>query len=109
MVAGNYVVEAVQTQIILQGAAGREIWLGVDLQRGGTNITGWMQSGGLQRRVPVAGGGDWLARLRGGARKGGVWRKGVSKLNYTLGSFLFCQLVGSQAFFRHDRSRCGQG
>ena len=42
MVAGNYVVKAAQTQIILQGAAGREIWLGVGLCRGGVNLTGWM-------------------------------------------------------------------
>ena len=42
--------------------------MGVDLRRGGANITGWMQSGELQRRV--AGDGDWLARLRGRSREG---------------------------------------
>ena len=31
-------------------------------------ITGWMQSGELQRRA--AGNGDWLARLRGKGREG---------------------------------------
>ena len=35
MVAGSYTVKAVQTQVMLQGSAGREIWLGVDLRRGG--------------------------------------------------------------------------
>ena len=34
----------------------------------GANITGWMQSGELQRRV--ASDGDWLARLRGKGREG---------------------------------------
>ena len=62
LVAGNYTMKAVQTQVMLQGPAGREIWLGVHLRRGGVKITGWMQSGKLQRRV--AGDGDWLARLR---------------------------------------------
>ena len=38
------------------------------LRRGGANITGWMQSGELQRRA--AGDGDWLARLRGKGREG---------------------------------------
>ena len=46
----------------------------VDLRRGRrrVKITGWMQSGELQRRA--AGNGDWLARLRGGGGKVGVWR-----------------------------------
>ena len=35
LVAGRYIVKAVQSQVILQGPAGREIWLGVDLRRGG--------------------------------------------------------------------------
>ena len=64
-------MKAVQSQVILQGPAGREIWLGVDLRRGGANITGWMQSGELQRRAAGDIDGGWLARLRG---KGGVWR-----------------------------------
>ena len=34
-VAGSYTVKAVQTQVTLQGTAGREAWLGVDLLRGG--------------------------------------------------------------------------
>ena len=34
-VAGQYSVKAVQTQVTLQGLAGRETWLGVDLLRGG--------------------------------------------------------------------------
>ena len=34
LVAGRYTVKAVQSQVILQGTAGREIWLGVDLRRG---------------------------------------------------------------------------
>ena len=34
LVAGRYIVKAVQSQVILQGPAGREIWLGVDLRRG---------------------------------------------------------------------------
>ena len=34
LVAGRYTVKAVQSQVILQGPAGREIWLGVDLRRG---------------------------------------------------------------------------
>ena len=36
LVAGSYTVKAVQTQVMLQGPAGREIWLVVDL-RVGTN------------------------------------------------------------------------
>ena len=36
--------------------------------RGGVKITGWMQSGELQRRA--AGSADWLARLRGKGREG---------------------------------------
>ena len=35
LVAGRYTVKAVQTQVILQGNAGRETWLGVDLLEGG--------------------------------------------------------------------------
>jgi hypothetical protein len=35
LVAGGYTVKAVQTQVSLQGDAGRETWLGVDLLRGG--------------------------------------------------------------------------
>ena len=31
LVAGRYTVKAVQSQVTLQGNAGREIWLGVDL------------------------------------------------------------------------------
>jgi len=63
-------VWAVQSQAILQGPAGREIWLDVDLRRGRgrVKITGWMQSGELQRRA--AGNGGWLARLRGKGREG---------------------------------------
>ena len=43
----DIVVKTVQTQVVLQGVAGRELWLGsVDLRRGGANITGvdtgWM-------------------------------------------------------------------
>ena len=68
MIAGSYVVRAIQTQVVLQGMAGREIWLAVDLRRGGANITGWVQSGELQRRV--ASGGGWLARLMGKGRGG---------------------------------------
>ena len=70
LVAGRYTVEAVQSQVILQGPAGREIWLAVDLRRGkgGEKTTGWMQSSELQRRA--AGNADWLARLRGKAREG---------------------------------------
>ena len=70
LVAGRYTVKAVQSQVTLQGIAGREIWLGVDLLRGGgrTKVTGWMQSGELQRRA--AGDTDWLARLRGRRREG---------------------------------------
>ena len=70
LVAGRYTVKAVQTQVSLQGDAGRETWLGVDLLRGGggEKFTGWMHSGELQRRA--AGDADWLARLRGRAREG---------------------------------------
>ena len=70
LVAGRYTVKAVQSQVSLQGAAGRETWLGVDLLRGGgrTKFTGWMHSGELQRRA--AGDADWLARLRGRGREG---------------------------------------
>jgi hypothetical protein len=70
LVTGRYAVKAVQTQVSLQGAAGRETWLGVDLLRGGgrAKVTGWMHSGELQRRA--AGGADWLARLRGRGREG---------------------------------------
>ena len=38
VVVGRYTVKAVQTQVLLQGPIGREIWLGVDLRRGGANI-----------------------------------------------------------------------
>ena len=34
LVAGRYTVKAVQSQVTLQGTAGRETWLGVDLLRG---------------------------------------------------------------------------
>ena len=37
LVAGRYTVKAVQSQVTLQGAAGRETWLGVDLLRGHYN------------------------------------------------------------------------
>ena len=57
------VVKAVQTQVVLQGAAGWEIWLGIGLRRGEAAVTGWMQSGELQRGV--SGDGNWLTRLRG--------------------------------------------
>ena len=42
MVAGIYVVHvrAIQTQVVLQGVAGGETWLGVDLRRRGANTTG---------------------------------------------------------------------
>ena len=71
LVAGRYTVKAVQSQVMLQGPVGREIRLGVDLRRGrgGVKITGWMQSGELQRRA--AGSADWL---EGRAGKAGVWR-----------------------------------
>ena len=70
LVAGRYTVKAVQSQVTLQGTAGRETWLGVDLLRGGgkTKVTGRMQSVELQRRA--AGDADWLARLRGRGREG---------------------------------------
>ena len=57
-------MKAMQSQMILQDPAGKEIWLGVDLRRGRSRaqITGWMQSDELQRRA--AGNGDWLARMR---------------------------------------------
>ena len=47
IVAGSYVVRvvgAIHTQVVLQKVAGREIWLGVDLRRGGTNTTGCMDA-----------------------------------------------------------------
>ena len=34
LVAGRYIVKSVQSQVILQGPASREAWLGVDLRRG---------------------------------------------------------------------------
>ena len=70
LVVGSYIVQAVQTQVTIKGAAGRETWLGVDLLRGGSGVkvTGWMHSGELQRRA--AGDAGWLARLRGRAREG---------------------------------------
>ena len=65
-------MKAVQTQVTLQGAAGRETWLGVDLLRGsgggGGKVTGWMQSCELQERA--AGDAHWLARLRGRGKEG---------------------------------------
>ena len=33
MVAGRYTVEAVQSQVVQQGPAGKEIWLAVGLRR----------------------------------------------------------------------------
>ena len=70
LVAGRYTVKAVQSQVTLQGAAGRETWLGVNLLRGGgrTKFTGWIHSGELQRRA--AGDAGWLARLRGRGKEG---------------------------------------
>ena len=74
LVAGNYSVKAVQTQVTLRGTAGRETWLGVDLLRGGGGhggggkATGWMQSSELQRST--ARGNHWKARLRGRGREG---------------------------------------
>ena len=70
LVAGRYTVKAVQSQVTLQGTAGRETWLGVDLPKGGgkTKVTGWMQSVELQRRA--AGDADWPARLRWRGREG---------------------------------------
>ena len=70
MVGGSYTVRAVQTQVSLQGAAGRETWLGVNLHRAGGKgkVTGWMKSSELQRRA--AGNADWPGRLRGKAREG---------------------------------------
>ena len=65
-----YVVRAVQTQVVLQGAVGREMWLEVDFRRGGAAITGWMQSGELQRRVSGGASGDWLTRLRRRGKEG---------------------------------------
>ena len=55
-VVGNYTVKAVQTQVTLQGTAGRETWLGVDLLRGGGGgkVTGWIQSSRLQEKVAAA-------------------------------------------------------
>ena len=69
-VAGSYSVQAVQTQVTLQGIAGRETWLGVDLLRGrgGGRVTGWMQSNELQRRAARSAG--WLARLTWRRREG---------------------------------------
>ena len=70
MVGGSYTVRAVQAQVSLRGAAGRETWLGVDLHRAGGRgkVTGWMKSSELQRRA--AGNADWPGRLRGKAREG---------------------------------------
>ena len=71
LVAGRYTVEGVQSQVVQQGPAGKEIWLTVGLRRGkgGEKVTGWMQSSELQRRA--AGNAVWLERLRGKAREGG--------------------------------------
>ena len=46
MVGGSYTVRAVQTQVSLRGAAGREVWLGVALHRAGGRgqVTGWMET-----------------------------------------------------------------
>ena len=48
LVAGRYIVEAVQAQVVLHGPAGREIWLGSICARGGAGrveITGWIKAG----------------------------------------------------------------
>ena len=74
LVAGRYIVKAVQSQVVLQGLAGREIWLGVGLRRGRAKITGWVQDGGLHGIA--AGYGNWLARLRGEGREG--WDVGAT-------------------------------
>ena len=68
-VTGNYSAKPVQAQVTLQGIVGREIWLGVDLLRGGGGGKVTLDAE-LQRRN--AGDVDWLARLRG--RGAGVWR-----------------------------------
>ena len=84
LVAGRYTVEAVQSQVILQGPANREIWLAVDPRRrkGREKVTGWMQSSELQRRAACN--ANWLARLRseqcqgrlecGGSQLGMQWQ-----------------------------------
>ena len=41
LVAGRYIVKAVQSQMTLQGNAGRETWLGVDLLKGGGERKGY--------------------------------------------------------------------
>ena len=53
LVAGRYTVKAVQSQVSLQGDVGREIWLGVDLLRGGgtAKLKCWMHSGELQETL----------------------------------------------------------
>ena len=70
LVAGQYSVKAVQTQVTLQGLAGRETWLGVDLLRGGRGgkITGWMQSS------RAAGEGCRRCRLAGQTEREGEGR-----------------------------------
>ena len=69
LVAGRYTVEAIQSQVIQQGPAGKEIWLADDLRRGkgGEKVIAWMQRNELQRGA--AGNDDWLARLPGKARE----------------------------------------
>ena len=62
LVTGDYKVDVVQTQVMHQGGARGEVWLGVKLVRGGVDLVGWVQSEVLQRRV--AGDGAWQARLR---------------------------------------------
>ena len=48
MVTGSYIGNLIQSQVVHQGPAGREILSGDDPRKGGTKLTCWVQSGELQ-------------------------------------------------------------
>ena len=64
----------------LQGATGDEMWLGVELCKRRAAVTGWVQSGELQRGVAklvmVAGWQGWEERAKTGGVTG-VWRSTI--------------------------------
>ena len=51
-----------ESQVWVQGGAGKEIWLGVRLRKDKRSVTGWVHSGELQRRA--GGDGEWIERLK---------------------------------------------
>ena len=49
LVVGEHSVGSVESQVWVQGAAGKKVWLGVKLAKDKWSVTGWMFSEELQR------------------------------------------------------------